>query len=225
MLCKDEIRLYESVHCNGCECKAENGYDNDTDNLYTLEPGLSVPAYSLEHTPESVGKVEPQGCEPYKVEHEVDPAAEGCGKQKVRIPLFPAEEHLELHLCPEMQEVVENEAQDDDSQNHHIAGRPGIGCTLVGNGIAVDSSAGPDITVGKPQAIEYMDKETCRQNGNHYGYDRKCHKVTSLLEEAVGSAEPAGESVDYRKRIDCYVKTEEHNEKCTADGLYELLSD
>ena len=59
-----EIGLDEGVHCNSDEHQADKAYYDDTDDLHSLEPGLSVPAYSLEHAPEAVGKVEPDGCEP-----------------------------------------------------------------------------------------------------------------------------------------------------------------
>ena len=63
------------------------------------------------------------------------------------------------------------------------------------------------------------------EHRHHDGDDRQGHEVASLLEEAVGRPELAGESVDHREEVDGAVQKQEDDEESAADGLYEFLSD
>lgn len=66
----------ECVHSHRCEDYPDKCSDDDADDLESLHPSLVVPAHCLEHTPESVAEVEPDGAEPYDVDEEYPDAAE-----------------------------------------------------------------------------------------------------------------------------------------------------
>ena len=124
LLC-NEVRLAESVDCDSNEHEADQGCDDDADDLESLEPGLSAPAHCLEHAPEAVAEVEPDHYEPCDVEDKDNRVAEYRGEEEVRIVLESSdpeetEQLRKLHLCPEMEQVEAYESNDDDSQNEHV---------------------------------------------------------------------------------------------------------
>ena len=187
VLSGDEIRVDERVHGNDCEHEADDGNDYDADYLDPLEPGLAVPADGLEHTPESVGEVEPYGREPYEVEREAPPVAEVAVEEDIRVILVVADsEQLgKLHMGPELGEVEGDEAYDDKSEYEHVAGGPGVGRSLAGDLVALDAAAGDDVLEGKPASVEDMDREAERKDGNHDADYGSAHKVTPEFEESV----------------------------------------
>ena len=63
----------ESQH-NGNEAEDEQADVDDTNGLPAAEPGLAVPAQSLQSRPEAVGEMEPESSQPYEVEHHEDGA-------------------------------------------------------------------------------------------------------------------------------------------------------
>ena len=79
-LCHDE-----SGHCGSNEHEADDAGHDDADHLHSLEPGLAIPADGLEHAPETVEEVEPYSSEPSDVDDENYRAAEGLGKEKVKV--------------------------------------------------------------------------------------------------------------------------------------------
>ena len=119
----DEIGLDESIDSDACEEHADDADHDYTDILDALEPGGAVPAHSLEHAPESVYEMEPDGCEPEEVDDKHPPVAEYGGEKKVRIILESADVQKlrHLHLCPEVEEVEEDSTQDHDSEDKHVA--------------------------------------------------------------------------------------------------------
>ena len=119
----DEIGLDESIDSDACEEHADDADHDYTDILDALEPGSTVPAHSLEHAPESVYEMEPDGSEPEEVDDKHPPVAEYGGEKKVRIILESADVQKlrHLHLCPEVEEMEEDSTQDHDSEDKHVA--------------------------------------------------------------------------------------------------------
>ena len=120
----NEVRLAESIDCDSNEHEADQGSDDDADDLESLEPGLSAPAHSLEHAPESVCEVEPEGHEPYDVDNGDEPVSEVVVQEDVRIVLIELRSYLEelrhLHVGPELGQVEEDESEDDYSEDAHV---------------------------------------------------------------------------------------------------------
>ena len=114
------VSVQESVYRYGDESENYQRGDHDADNLKSLEPSPAIPAYGLEHTPEAMAKMEPHGDEPDNVYQENPPGTEGGVKQIIRIRSLLADKLLKLHVSPEMSEVEENDAEDDDSEHEHI---------------------------------------------------------------------------------------------------------
>ena len=122
----NECRLDERVDADQGEEDADEGGEDDTDHLDALEPGRAVPADSLEHAPEAVGEVEPDGKEPAEIESEDPPVSEHGREEKVGIVLeiADAEEFGKLHLGPEVEEMEADETEDYDSEHEHVACGP-----------------------------------------------------------------------------------------------------
>ena len=139
----DTVGLDEGVDCGGDEQEDDDDGDDGSDDLEPLEPGLSAPADSLEHAPESMSDVQTHGNEPDDVEDHDPPLAEGDVQQEVGIVLIIADsEHLgKLHLGPEMGEMESDEAEDDDAEDQHVLGRPGVGSGLAGHLVALPTTA------------------------------------------------------------------------------------
>ena len=165
----DEIGLDESIDSDACEEHADDADHDYTDILDALEPGGAVPAHSLEHAPESVYEVEPDGGEPDEVDHEHPPLAEYGSEEEVRIILESADvqEFWHLHLGPEVEEMEEDGTQDDDSEHEHIACRPGIGSRLACNLIALHTTTGANVLEGQPAAVGDVDEESQSKHRDH----------------------------------------------------------
>ena len=233
----DEIRLDEGVDRGDDEHQADQGNEDQADDLHALEPGLAVPAHGLEHAPETVYHVHPEGREPDQVDDNDPPAAEGNLQQQIGIILEVAyAEHLrQLHLGPEMGQVEGDQAQDHDAQHEHVLGRPGIRRGLAGHVIALPAAACADILPGQPEAVQDVDGESQRQDRDHDGDDRRGHEVAAQLEQAVALAEKRlvrsggsplpGEGVDYGEEIDRGVDEHEQDQERTAHRLDEFLAD
>ena len=112
----------ESVDSNGCETKPNKGGEDNADDLEPLHPCLVVPTYCLEHTPESVAKMEPDRAEPYYIDDKHPYIAESCCQEQVWILSLASAEFFELHLCPEMGEMEEEDAEDYDTEYEHVLG-------------------------------------------------------------------------------------------------------
>ena len=126
MRLRNEIGLYEGVDSHADEGEADYRNDDYAYDLDALEPGAAVPADGLEHAPESVGEVEPQGGEPEDVYHENPPVSEGLHKQRVGVVDIGADsgELGELHLRPEMEQVEAEHSENHYSEHEHVARRP-----------------------------------------------------------------------------------------------------
>ena len=68
-----------------------------------------------------------------------------------------------------------------------------------------------------------MYKETCSENRNHDGDDRKRHEIATSLEKSVSRAISSLNCVDHREEIDGHVKKHEDDQEETADTHDELL--
>ena len=233
----DEVGLDEGVDGSGDEQEDDEGSHNHADDLEPLEPGLAAPADGLEHTPEAVHEVEPDGCEPDKVEDEDPPLAERSVEQEVGIVLEIAySEHLgELHLGPEVGQVEADESEDDDTEDKHILGGPGVGLGLARDLISLPTSTGLDILPGKPASVDDVHEETKCEDRHHNVNEGSAHKVAAELEEAVSGREElvvigdhavlAGEGVDDGEEVDGTVQQKEDDKESTTDALDEFLSD
>ena len=118
------MSLKEGVNCKCGEHEADNGRYYGADNLASLHPYLIAPTYGLKHAPEAVQEVETYCDEPDDVYCKNPPGTEGCGKKNVRVFSLSAGELLKLHLCSEVGKVEEKEAEDDDTKDEHVFGRP-----------------------------------------------------------------------------------------------------
>ena len=233
----DEVGLYEGVDRGGDEEEADEAGDDDADDLEPLEPGLSAPADGLEHAPETMGKMQADGHEPDYIEDEDPPFAEGDVQQEIRIVLeITYAEHLrKLHLGPEMGEMEEYESDDDDAEDKHILGRPGVGCGLARNFIALPAATGLEVLPGKPAAVQDMDDQAKGEDRDHDVDESGAHEVAAHLEKAVTRGEKllvgstgavfSGEGVDDREEVDSPVEQKENDKESTRDALDEFLSD
>ena len=233
----DEVGLDEGVDGSGNEQEDDDGSDDHADDLEPLEPGLSAPADRLEHAPEAVYEVEPDGGEPDEIEDEDPPFAERGIQQEVRIVFEIADsKHLgQLHLGPEMGQVEADETEDDDAEDEHILGGPGIGFGLAGHFIALPASAGFHILPRQPASIDDVHEEAKCKDRHHDVNESRAHEVAAELEQAVSCGEEllvssnhavlAGERVDDREEVDSTVQQKEDDKESTTDALDEFLSD
>ena len=233
----DKVGLDEGIDRSGDEEKDDDAGDDNADDLEPLEPGLSAPADGLEHAPEAMHEVHEHRCEPDDVEDDHPPFAEGDVQQEVGIVLEVADtEHLgQLHLGPEMGEMEADESDDDDAEDKHVLGGPGIGGGFAGHLVALPTAAGLKVLPGQPATIDDMDEEAERKDRDHDGDESGAHEVTAKLEQAVPRGEKllvcrhrailAGEGVDDREEIDGTVQQKEDDKESTSDALDEFLSD
>ena len=231
------LRYAESVYSDGNESEHDKGGDDGADNLESLHPRLIAPAEGLEHAPEAVREVEPDGDEPHDVESEDVPLAEYGGQEDIRVILISSHaEHLrQLHLSPEMAEMESDEAENDNAENRHILGRPGIRSGLACDLIALVASASLVVLKRQPDAIGDVDDETERKNRNHNGYHGSGHEVAAYLEQTVAGREKdvivgahtefASAGIHYREKVNGSVEQEEDHKESTADALDEFPAD
>ena len=233
----DEVGLDEGIDRSGDEEEDDDAGDDNADDLEPLEPGLSAPAYGLEHAPEAMDEVQADSCEPNDIEDEDPPFAECNVQQEIRIVLIVANsEHLgQLHLGPEMGKMEADESEDDDTEDQHVLGGPGVGVGLAGHLIALPASTGLHVLPGQPATIDDMDEEAKGEDRDHDGYESGAHEVAAKLEKAVSCGEEllvsshrtvlAGEGVDDREEVDGTVQQKEDDKESTTDALDEFLSD
>ena len=66
-------------------------------------------------------EVEPDGYEPDQVNKEYPDVSESLVENGIRVVRrFCTHEFLELHLCPEVGEVEEDQAEDYDTEDEHV---------------------------------------------------------------------------------------------------------
>ena len=172
-----------------------------------------------------MAQVEPHSEEPDDVDEQNPPLSEGQGKEFVRIAFLSPGKHCELHLGPEMGEMESEDAEHDDAENQHILCCPGVCCGDTLAFIAAETSACLDVEGGDVDAVGNVDNETERKDRNHHGDNWQSHELTTFLEKSVCGPEAAGESVDYRKEVDCAVEKQEDDEECSAYCLDQLSAD
>ena len=231
------VGLKEGVDRNADHGAYDEGRDDDADDLGALEPDLAAPADCLEHAPETVTEVEPQENEPDYVEEANPPGAERGVQEEIGIVLKDADaEHLgELHLGPEVAQMVAYEAEDDDAEDEHVLCGPGVCCGLAGHFVALEASAGLHVPEGKPASVCDVDEETEGEDGDHDADEGGGHEVATQLEETVSCGEKlvvrgddtvlAGEGVDDGEEINRGVEKEEDDKESAADALDELPAD
>jgi hypothetical protein len=161
--------------------------------------------------------MEENSCEPNKVQSYHPPGFESGNEQQIRIFGFVSEEVLKLHLGPEMTQMEQKQAKDDNTEHEHIAGAPAVGSRLAAHLIALDTSAGLHILPCEPAAVGDVHQETEGEHGDHDIDDGKCHEIATFLEQTVGSTELACECVDYREKVDGSVQKQEDDEESSAD--------
>jgi len=233
----DKVGLDEGVDSSGDEEEDDDASDDGADDLEPLEPGLSAPANGLEHAPETMGDVQADCHEPDDVEEDDPPFAEGDVQQEVGIVLIIAHaEHLgQLHLGPEVGEMEADESDDDDAEDEHVLGGPGVGSGLAGHFVALPATACFQILPGQPASVDDVDEEAEGEDGDHDGDEAGAHEVAAELEQAVTCGEELlvggagavfpGEGVDDREEVDGPVKQKENDKESTRDALDEFLSD
>ena len=73
------------IHGSAQEHGHDDGAHDDADNLQAGQPLLVVPADGLEHAPETVVQVQPDGDEPNNVQSQDPLLTEGIHQQEIRI--------------------------------------------------------------------------------------------------------------------------------------------
>ena len=97
------------------EQKNDAGAQDDAQDPEARQPLLVIPADGLEHAPETVVQMQPDGHEPYDVQGQDPLMTEGVQKQEVRILRLFAHEFLQLHLGPEVgkeESIIQNTETD-----------------------------------------------------------------------------------------------------------------
>ena len=186
---------------------------------------MVVPTNRLEHAPETVAQVEPDGHEPEDVDHQDPPSSKRGGQQVIRIGGDAAGEFLQLHLGPEMGQMEEQDTEDNDTQDEHVRRGPGVGLGLAGDFITLVTAAGLDVVPGQVDAITDMHDETQCKDRHHDGHDREGHEIAAFLEETVECAELAGEGIYDGEEVDRTVEEQENDQECSAHRLDELPTD
>ena len=232
---RHEVGLDIGVDRGAEEQEDDQGAHDDADDPQAGQPLLVVPADGLEHGPETMVQVEPDGDEPYDVQRQDPPVAEGCQKQVVRILRLAAHEFAELHLGPEMGEMESQEAQDDDSEDGHVLGGPGVVLRLGRDLVTLHAATLLDVLIAEPASVDDVDKETQGQDRDHDVDERSTHEVAADLEPAVAGgetdrvlghfAEFPVQGVDHGEEIDGSVQDQEDDEERAGDALDELLAD
>ena len=122
------MSLHGEDDCLGDEKHHHDRAPPAGDLLEALDPGLVVPTYRLEHRPETVVEVEPEGDEADDVDNRgvdlreclLEEECARCGGEHV----VNATDLLELHLSPELDEMHHEEGEDDDAEHEHVLTRP-----------------------------------------------------------------------------------------------------
>ena len=223
-LLEKSVCLHESIDRYYYKGEAYQGRDHHSDNLKASKPSSAVPTDGLEHGPEAVDQVEPQDHEPCRIKDHHPPVLESGSEQQIRVFGFTAGEVLELHLSPEVGEVETEEAEDQQAEDHHILGSPGIGGGLAGYFVTLDTATGLIVPYGKIYAVTDVDYKSESKDGDHNVHNWEGHEVAAKLEPAFFCAENAGYGVTHGEAVDGGVKQEEHEEERSRDGLYEFLA-
>ena len=229
------MSLYKGVYGGADEQQDNKGAYDDADDAQAGQPLFVIPADGLEHAPETVVEVQPQGYEPNDVQGQDPPLAEGGHEEVVRVLCLAAHELLQLHFCPEVGEVEAQETKDDNTKHEHVLGAPAVVLGLGGNLIALYAATALEVLDAEPDTIADMDKEAQSQDGNHDVNHGRGHEVAAQLEPAV----PVGvgvtiqrhlakipmKGVDDGEEVNGAMQEQEDDKECTRDALDKLLAD
>ena len=136
----------EEVESNNHEQTYSDGCEDAADDLDSLEPDQVAPAQGLQSRPDAVVEVEPESHEPNDVEQAVDDARPTVGEEGfddsaavlwVEDGGVNACQFGELHLEPEVVEVQQQEADNDDTQHEHVLRLPVHAFLTCLDGVAV----------------------------------------------------------------------------------------
>ena len=134
-----------------------------------------------------------------------------------------------------MSEVEAQQAEDQDAQDGHVLGAPAVVLGLGGNLVTLDAAALDIVLDGEPDAIDDMEDEAQRQDGNHDADETGGHEIAAQLEQAVSgreqaivlsnTVEGAVERIQDGEEIDGAVQEQEDDQESAGDALDELLAD
>ena len=158
----------------GYEHEDNNGSVSLTDALEAGEPNLAAETESLESTPETVGKVEPESAEPYEVNSGVDvtesTVTEGLGDPVCTISSIESlstDEFGKHHVVPEVVEVEEHTEDHDDTEHEHVLAGPLYLLRTVGHSVLAGTT-GLLILKGEDESVnEVKDYECCKTSGSN----------------------------------------------------------
>ena len=115
-----------------------------------------------------MGEVEPECTEPNDVDNPEDGVTKRVGNpietSSRSICTLDASEFSKHHVGPEIVEVYEKAANDDDTENEHVLGCPMYGL-LAGDGIRIIATCFP-VLEGQDEGIDEMDDNEQSQTGS-----------------------------------------------------------
>ena len=163
--------LDEVNHHDGGKAEEDDRRYDIGDAFQAGIPRVVGPAHGLEHRPYAVREVEPQGGEPYEVDHHVVPLREGVGDQRSAVGsaeaqrvLVAAHDFDELHFSPEVEQVEGQAAQDDEAQHEHVFRSPFH--TRLHDRYGVTLRAACAVVVQREDdGVDEVHHDTQRQNG------------------------------------------------------------
>ena len=166
------------------ESDCDDGSPNVADGNPAVQPNLAVQTQSLHRRPNAVGQVIPEGGEPYHIDNVENRIGKGS-----RNPVeagsrsecaFVAGQFGQHHIAPEVVEMDEDTADDDDAEGEHVLGSPVYGL-LAGNGIAVFATSLP-VLKRQHERIAEVDNYKDGQSGSaEEGIPVGAEKFTHLV--------------------------------------------
>ena len=154
--------------------------------------------HQLEHAPEAVGHVEPQGYESHQVAYGSPEIAESClqehgthsgvGGSSGEVNSSHSgdlrrNDFGELHLSPELPQVEQQEGDDYEAEHKHVLGGPFDLSGTRGDGVAI-VAASTTVLQRQPQCIHDVDDKQCGQadgsdQGIPVGAEKFAHGIVS----------------------------------------------
>ena len=152
------------------EAQEYNRGDDVGDALQTGIPRVVGPAHGLEHRPHAVREVEPQGGKPQQIDNHVVPLREGVGDERSTVGgaeaqrvLVLAHDFHELHLRPEVEQVEQQSAQDNPSQQQHVLRSPLYALLLDRDGVTLVASC-TVVVHREDEGVDEVNQYACGQN-------------------------------------------------------------
>ena len=219
----EAVCLEECVYSDYAESENDHSYEEVADVCESLFPDVVAETHCLECAPETVAEVKAEGYEPHDVEGYHPPVLECLVEEEIWVLCVMSLELLELHVCPEVVEVECHESENYDSEEKHVLRCPRLSLALAAAFITLYAAACLDIARCEDESVDDVEEETCCEYRNHDGYDRKCHEVTTCLEETLCCSVSSLACVNHREEIDRHMQKEEHNEEKAAYTHDKLL--